>query len=87
MNYFILIMRLMPFVSTLVEIAEKLFDDKPDSGAEKKAMVMAVVKGLVNIMIGVSTGGQQETWKKLEPLISQLVDAICAVLFPHDEVV
>jgi hypothetical protein len=84
-SYVTLAMKLMPLVTDLVVIAEKLFDDVPESGADKKAMVMSGIKSVFSAMISVSTGGQQDTWSRLEPFVSQIVDSICSVLFPDAE--
>jgi len=85
LSYFLLVARILPLVTNLIVIAEKLFDDVPESGEQKKEMVMSGVKSVVMAIISLSTGGQQETWIKLEPFISQMVDAICGVLFPSEE--
>jgi len=85
MNYVTLVIRLIPFVIKMVGICEKLFDGIPDSSADKKAFVMTAVEGIFGVVIGISTTGQKELWVKLEPAIAAVVDAICGVIFPHEE--
>ncbi|MBT7082595.1 MAG: hypothetical protein HN929_14235 [Chloroflexi bacterium] len=77
--------RLIPFVIKMVGIVEKLFDDVPDSGADKKQFVMTAVEGIFGVVLGISSGGQAETWAKLEPVISSVIDAVCDAIFPHEE--
>ncbi len=85
MNWITMAIRLVPFVIKMVGIVEKLFDDVPDSGADKKAFVMAAVEGIFGVVLGISSGGQAETWAKIEPTISAIIDAVCDAIFPHDE--
>jgi len=84
MSYIGMAIRLIPFVIKMVGICEKLFDGVPDSSADKKAFVMAAVEGVFSVVLGISSGGQAETWGKLESTISAVVDALCGVLFPND---
>ncbi|MCP4579816.1 MAG: hypothetical protein GY846_26395 [Deltaproteobacteria bacterium] len=86
MDWFTMIMAAISLAIRLVPVAEKAFDDKPDSGAEKKQMVLTGTKALIDTIGAVSTGGQAETWKKIEVPVSDAIDATCAVMFPHVEV-
>ena len=85
MEWVKMVFRLIPMVVKLMALAEEAFDDVPDSGAEKKRMVMDAVKAVLSVVIDVSSGGQQSTWKTLEPIISKIVDVFCDFLFPHEE--
>ena len=85
MSWVTIAIRLVPFVIKMVGIVEKLFDDVPDSGADKKAFVMAAVEGIFGVVLGISSGGQAETWAKIEPTISAIIDAVCDAIFPHEE--
>jgi hypothetical protein len=39
-------------------------------GEDKKKTVVSIVKGAVHAMPSVTTGGAQETWKILEPILT-----------------
>jgi len=80
-----MVFRLIPMVIKLMALAEQAFDSVPDSGADKKRMVLEAVKAVLGVVVDVSSGGQQETWKVLEPIISKMIDIICNFLFPHNE--
>ena len=80
--------RLMMAISLairLVPIAEKAFDGKEDTGPEKKVMVMAGTKALIDTMQAVSQGGQAETWQRLEAPIGAVVNATCEVMYPKEQ--
>ena len=85
MSWITMCIRLVPFVIKMIGIVEKLFDDVPDSGADKKAFVMAAVEGIFGVVLGISTGGHAETWAKIKPTISAIIDAVCDAIFPHEE--
>ena len=80
-----MIFRLIPMVVKLIALAEQAFDSIPESGAQKKQMVMDAVKAVLSVVLDLSSGGQQETWKALEPIISRMIDLVCDFIFPHDE--
>lgn len=69
------------FAIRMIPVAEKVFDDKPKSGAEKKQMVMTGTKALIDTMEAVSTGGQAETWGRMEKPVSDAIDAACGEIF------
>jgi len=83
MNWITMAIRLVPFVIKMVGIVEKLFDD--GEGANKKKLVMEMVEGALEAIVGISTGEQKELWTKLEPTISSIIDALAGFLFPHDD--
>ena len=85
MNWITMVIRLIPFVIKMIGIVEQLFDDVPDSGKDKKAFVMVTVEGIFGVVLGISSGGQAETWAKIEPTISKIIDAVCDVVFPHKD--
>jgi len=85
MQWFAMVFRLIPMVTKLMTIAEQAFDDIPESGPQKKQLVMEAVKAVFDAIIGASTGGQQETWKKIEPVVSSIIDAICDFIFPKED--
>jgi len=71
----------LSFAVRLIPVAEKAFDGKPDSGKEKKEMVMSGTKALVDTMEAVSTGGQAETWNRIEKPVGDAIDAACTEIF------
>ena len=85
MEWVKMVFRLIPMVVKLMALAEQAFDGIPESGEQKKQRVMDAVKAVLGVMIDVSSGGQQDTWKMLEPIISKMIDLVCDFLFPHDE--
>ena len=85
MNWITMAIRLVPFIIKMIGIVEQLFDDVPDSGKDKKAFVMVAVEGIFGVALGISSGGQAETWAKIEPTISEFIDAVCDVVFPHND--
>jgi len=64
-------------------IAEKAFDGVPDSGAEKKTLVTDAVKAVVGGVGAVSTGGQAETFDRIAPTVSVMIDGAAAIMFPN----
>lgn len=58
----------------LITAAENAFGD--GTGPVKKQYVMEGAEKIVATMADVSTGGQKETWEKLQPFTSTIVDSI-----------
>ena len=85
MSYLTIIIKLVPFAIKMMGIAEKLFDDMPESGAQKKVMVMSAVEGLFEAVLSVSSTSNREIWQRIEPAISGIIDAACGFMF-DDEV-
>lgn len=83
MGWISLVIRLIPKVIELMGIAEKLFDDIPESGAQKKEYVMAAVKAIVEGISGIS--GSEEMWKKVQTALTSLIDIAAYFLFPHED--
>ena len=79
-----LVVKIIPAVVEMMKAAEQLFDDVPDSGAQKKEYVMAAVKALVGGIVGVSSM-DEGLWGKISKAISLFIDAACLFLFPHDK--
>ena len=84
MSWLATFLQVLPSVIQLMAVAEKAFDKKPDSGAEKKQMVMGATKAMVDGLQTVSKGGQKETWNKLEAPLNGAIDAACDFLFKKD---
>ena len=73
MQIFNILIKLVPFIFSLVKAAEVAFA-KEKAGAEKKA---AVKEGLTAMFDGAkeaSTGGQKETFEQVEPLFDAVID-------------
>lgn len=83
MNIIMLLIKLVPTIVSLVGLAEKLYSDKPESGAEKKSFVMAIVQALSGGASAVFTGGAAETWQRIEAPIGTIIDAAASIAFPH----
>ncbi len=83
MGWFIIVLKVIPVVIKLMRIAEDLFDDVPDSGADKKRYVMEAIKAVIEGISGFT--GSPELWAKIEKAISLLIDAVCVFMFPHDD--
>jgi hypothetical protein len=76
-----ILLKLMAALPDLLKVAEKAFDGIPDSGAEKKKMVLVAVKAIVVAMLGVDDA---KTIKLIENIISPLINIMCGFLFPHE---
>jgi len=71
--YFAILIKLIPFICSLAKVAEVAFSTEK-AGSEKK---LAVKDGLTAMFDGVkeaSTGGQKETFEKVEPLFDAVID-------------
>lgn len=73
MPWLTILVKLLPFIFQLVEVAEKM-TDKKGAGAEKKAAVKTGVGAIIEGLTTVSTGGQLDTIKKVTPLVDAIVD-------------
>ncbi len=79
MNWAMLIASIAQMITALVPAVEKIAH--PDaSGEEKKQAVMTGVQTVVNGMIGISKGGQADTWNKISQISGPVVDAAVSVM-------
>ena len=86
MNW-LLLLRLLPLITSLMEIAEKVLDGRGE-GTKKKAFVKDGLQQTIKTMSEISTGGQKETWQNLDLFwspISRLIDILAELLFPNKE--
>jgi lipoate synthase len=83
MQWIGLIFKLIPLVSKLMVLAERAFDDVPESGAQKKQMVMETIRTIVESLSGVVLTA--DMWTKIEAILSALVDIVCPFLFPKEK--
>ena len=85
MNWLTIIIKLLPFIFSMMNLAEKVMSDEPKSGADKKTLVVESAKIAIAAIAGVSTGGQAETWNKIAEPISTIIDSAAGMLFPNDD--
>ena len=83
MSWVLIAFQILAKLPTLLVVAEQAFDDVPDSGAQKKEMVLTTARAIVEGMLGISTGGQAELWTRVERIISPAVDIMCSFIFPE----
>jgi hypothetical protein len=77
-----IVLKILAALPALLKVAEKAFDGVPDSGKEKKEMVMTTVKTIVGAMLSID--GDDKTWKTIEAIVDPIVDIMCKIFFPHD---
>ena len=85
MTWFMIAIQILGALPELLKVAEQAFDNIPDSGAQKKEMVLTAAKALFGGLIGVSTGGQKNTWQRVEMMLSPIIDIMCRLFFPKEE--
>ncbi len=85
MSYITIIFKLIPFAIKMMSIAESLFDHIPDSGKQKKQMVMDAVEALFEAVLSVSSESNAQLWRVIEPAISAIIDAACGFMFDDDQ--
>ena len=84
MGWLAAVLKAIPLVVTLMCVVEDLFDDEPDSGAQKKEYVMTAIKAVIDMVAGVTF--TPELWEKIEKAIGKFIDIACIFLFPHEDV-
>lgn len=82
MQYLLILIKVLPFIMQLMQVAEKYFT-APGSGSAKKEAVTAATEVLVTGMTDMSTGGQADTWARIGPFISTIIDSAAEMAFPH----
>jgi len=83
MQWITIVLKIIPMLAKLMAIAEQAFDEIPDSGAQKKQMVIEAIKALVEGLAGVTF--TPELWAKIQGVIDPVINIAAAFLFPHDE--
>ena len=73
MKFFAILIKLIPFLFSMVRAAEIVID-KEKSGVEKKAAVKEGVTAMFDGAKDVSTGGQKETFEVVDPLFDAIID-------------
>lgn len=82
MDYFAVFMKLIPFLIALVQAAEKVYTQR-ESGFTKKQAVKEGLGAMYDGAQAISTGGQANTLKILDPLVDAAIDAAAGILFPQ----
>ena len=80
-----IVLSILKKLPAMLSEAEKLFDDVPDSGDQKKAYVMELVKLVAEVLTDVTGPEWEKLWVKIESAISSAIDILCLFFFPHDE--
>ena len=80
MSWISLVFRLIPKVVELIKIAENLFDDVPESGAQKKEYVKQAVKAIVEGITGITE--KESILGKIYVSINAFIDIVCSIIFP-----
>lgn len=78
MNYIKLIGIIISILPNIIKAVEA-FMPESGKGAEKKEVVKTMIRSMVDAVIEVSTGGQAETWAKVEPLIDSAINNIVSL--------
>lgn len=79
MSWFSVAIKVLRKLPELLNIAEKAFDDVPDSGAQKKEMVMATVQTIAIGVLG------EDGWDKIDGIVKPVIDIMCFFFFPNDK--
>ena len=84
-KYLMLAMQLLPTILNLMTKAEEAGKDGKWTGEEKKGMVLEGAKAALETVTGVSTGGQKETWERINPAVGNIVDNLAEIVFPKEK--
>jgi len=79
-----IILKLIPVVIVLIKTAEKLFDEVPESGTQKKAYVMEAIKAIINGLAGKDDA--KKTIEKVNQGIDPYIDVACSMIYPNKKV-
>lgn len=72
---------LLQLLPSLIALAEKLLG--PKTGEAKKELVMSAAEIAMTAIGSLSTGGQKDTWERVKPAVSTIIDAGVSIAFPH----
>jgi hypothetical protein len=78
-----IILSIIKGIGELIKIAEKAFDGIPDSGAQKKAMVMEAVHTIVDSLDDLTL--TPEIWARIESIVSPFIDMLCSFVFKSNK--
>ena len=79
MGWITLAIQILGQLPKLLKIAEKAFDKEPDSGAQKKEMVLETVKAISIGVLG------DKGWDKVDGIVNPVIDVMCYFFFPKDK--
>ena len=66
-------------VPDMISAMEQVFPEN-GTGPIKLAGVLAMAKAMTDTMVDVSTGGQAETWAKIQPIVENMVNSSIGVI-------
>jgi hypothetical protein len=72
---------LFQILPNLIALAERLLG--PKTGEIKKELVLSATGIIMTAVGALSTGGQANTWERIKPLVSAMVDSSVAIAFPN----
>ena len=75
------LLQLSPLILDLAKIAEKAFEHRPKSGAEKKQFVHQAAKDILAGAGQVTTCGVHDTFEVVDKIAPPLIDTIAGFLF------
>ena len=76
-------LKIMEKLPDIIALAERIFGD--GTGAQKKEFAIETAKALANTIGGVSTGGQAETWARVEAAVGPAIDHIVGVINTYQQ--
>ncbi len=85
MTWILLAFQILGALPKLMLVAEQAFDGIEDSSEDKKQMVLTAAQAIVGGVLGISSGGQAETWARIEKIVAPAIDIFCTFLFPHED--
>lgn len=77
-----ILIALIPTIIKLMGIAETTYANVPQSGEQKKSLVMMIIEAIFGGIGAVSTGGAAETWTRIQEPVSTIIDSAAAIAFP-----
>ena len=80
-----IIIKIMPMVLDMMKEAKKLFDEIPDSGAQKKQYVMAMVHTAAVGLCDFTGDEMDKVVVMVEAAISSAVEFLYTLIFKDDE--
>ena len=83
MNWFTVVLMLIPRIKNIIKEAEKFFDSVPDSGVQKKEYSIAILKELGIALTGLGDDEFDKLWVHIEGTLSYIIDLLCGILFSH----
>ena len=80
-----IVLSILKELPEMLKQAELLFDDVPDSGEQKKAFVMELVKLASGALTDITGPEWDKLWVKIESAISSAIDILCLFFFSKED--